>query len=71
MLPTHGVDVDPFTNLAFVASTALDDITVIDGATNKVKAVVSGVPASYVAVNYVSRKVYVSGRVGVTVLTEK
>ncbi len=66
-----GVDVDPFTNLAFVASTALDDVTVIDGATNTVKAVVNGVPASYVAVNYVSQKVYVSGRVGVTVLTEQ
>jgi DNA-binding beta-propeller fold protein YncE len=66
-----GVDVDPFTNLAFVVSTALDNVTVIDGATHKVTAVVTGVPGSYVAVNYSSRKVYVSGQIGVTVLGEK
>jgi len=66
-----GVDVDPVTNLAFVASTALDDVTVIDGKTNTVKTTVFNVPANYIAVNFVSQKVYVSGRTGVTVLTEK
>jgi DNA-binding beta-propeller fold protein YncE len=66
-----GVDVDSSANLAFVAISALDELTVIDGATNTVKAVVTGVPASYVAVNASSKKVYVSGRTGVTVLTEK
>lgn len=66
-----GVDVDPVTNLAFVASTALDSVTVIDGSTNAVKAIVTGVPASYIAVNLATQKVYVSGRTGVTVLTEK
>lgn len=66
-----GVDVDPITNLAFVASTAQDDVTIIDGSNNTVKTVVSGVPARYVAVNFVTTKVYVSGRTGVTVLTEK
>lgn len=66
-----GVDVDPATNLAFVAISALDELTVIDGSSNTVKAVVAGVPASYVAVNPTTRKVYVSGRVGVTVVTEK
>ena len=66
-----GVDVDPFTDLIFVASTSLDDVTVIDGSTNTVKAVVTSVPATFVAVNPVTEKVYVSGRNGVTVLTEK
>ena len=66
-----GVDVDPVTNLAFVASPALDTVTVIDGSKNTVKAIVTGVPASYVAVNLATEKVYVSGGSGVTVLTEK
>jgi DNA-binding beta-propeller fold protein YncE len=66
-----GVDVDPITNLAFVASTALDTVDVIDGSNNTLKSTVHSVPASYVALNFVSQKVYVSGRTGVTVLTEK
>jgi DNA-binding beta-propeller fold protein YncE len=66
-----GVDVDPVTNLAFVASSALDSVDVIDGSTNTVQTVVNGVPASYVAVNFATTKVYVSGRTGVTVMTEK
>ena len=66
-----GVDVDPFTDLAFVAGNALDELIVIDGSTNTVKNVVSNVPATYVAVNVVTEKVYVAGRNGVTVLTEK
>lgn len=66
-----GVDVDPVTNLAFVASTALDSVTIIDGSTNTVKSIVTGVPASYIAVNLATQKVYVSGRAGVAVLTEK
>lgn len=66
-----GVDVDPVTNLAFVASTAVDSVDVIDGSNNTLKTVVTGVPASYVAVNFVTAKVYVSGRGGVTVMTEK
>jgi DNA-binding beta-propeller fold protein YncE len=66
-----GVDVDPFTNLAFVASTAVDSVTVIDGSTNTVKSVVNNAPADYVAVNIATQKVYVSGRAGVVVLTEK
>lgn len=66
-----GVDVDPITNLAFVASTAQDDVAVIDGSNNTVTTTVLNVPASFVAVNFVTEKVYVSGRTGVTVLTEK
>jgi DNA-binding beta-propeller fold protein YncE len=66
-----GVDVDPLTNLAFVASTAQDDVTVIDGSNNTVKTIVENVTASFVAVNFVTRKVYVSGRNGLTVMTEK
>jgi DNA-binding beta-propeller fold protein YncE len=66
-----GVDVDPVTNLAFVASTGEGDVNVIDGKTNTVTNTVLNVPASYIAVNFVTAKVYVSGTNGVTVLTEK
>lgn len=66
-----GVDVDPVTNLAFVASTALDTVDVINGSGNTVTSTVPGVPANYVAVNFVTAKVYVTGRTGLTVLTEK
>jgi DNA-binding beta-propeller fold protein YncE len=66
-----GVDVDPITNLAFVADNGIDSVSVIDGSTNTVTATLSGIPASYVAVNHSSEKVYVSGRDGVVVLTEK
>lgn len=66
-----GVDVDPLTKLVFVASTALDTVDVIDASSNTLKTTVSGVPANYVAVNYLASKVYVSGRTGITVLNEK
>jgi DNA-binding beta-propeller fold protein YncE len=66
-----GVDVDPVTNLAFVAATARDSVDVISGANNTVTATVQGVPANYVAVNFATAKVYVTGTAGVTVLTEK
>lgn len=66
-----GVDVDPFTNLAFVASPLLEQIDVINGATNTVQATVPGVNGEYVAVNIGTQTVYVSGQIGVTVLTEK
>lgn len=66
-----GVDVDPITNLAFVASSATNTVDVIDGRNNTVKTSVPNVPAIYVAVNFYTQKVYVSGRTGVTVLTEK
>lgn len=66
-----GVDVDPFTNLAFVASTEEDQIDVIDGSTNTLTTSVTGVAARYVAVNIGTQMVYVSGSTGVTVLTEK
>jgi DNA-binding beta-propeller fold protein YncE len=66
-----GVDADPITNLAFVADNGIDKVSVIDGSTNTVTATLTGVPASYVAVNYSSEKVYVSGSRGVIVLTEK
>lgn len=65
-----GLDVDPATNEVFVSSTGLDQVAVIDGSTNTLKTTVSGVPSSYIAVNFASSKVYVSGRTGVTVLTE-
>jgi len=66
-----GVDVDPLTNLAFVASTSQNEIDVIDGSTNTFKTSVTGVSARYVAVNMGTQTVYVSGTEGVTVLTEK
>ena len=65
-----GVDVDPITNLAFVASTAEDQIDVINGSNNTLTTTVTGVPARYVAVNIGTQTVYVSGTVGVTVLSE-
>jgi YVTN family beta-propeller protein len=67
----YGLDVDPVTNLVFVASTALNNVTVIKGKTNEVKATVANVSATFVAANFFTQLVYVSGSNGVTVLTEK
>lgn len=66
-----GVDVDPITNLAFVVSTALNNVSVINGSNNTVAATVPGIQANFVAVNVASEKVYLSGDNGVTVMTEK
>ena len=66
-----GVDVDPITNLVFVAENTYDTVAVINGSTNAETVALNGVPASYVSVNLQLQKVYVSGRTGVTVLTEK
>jgi DNA-binding beta-propeller fold protein YncE len=67
-----GVDVDPITNLASVADNGFNSVSVIKGSTNTVTATVPGVAgASYVAVNFLSQKVYICGIRGVTVLTEK
>jgi DNA-binding beta-propeller fold protein YncE len=65
-----GVDVDPFTDLAFVASPLLEKIDVIKGSNNTLQATVSGVQGQYVAVNPATRMVYASGQIGVTVLSE-
>ena len=67
----YGLDVDPFTSRAFVASTALNNVTVIDTNTNAAIATVPNVAGTFVAVNYLNHDVYVSGSTGVTVLTEK
>lgn len=66
-----GLDVDPVTNLAFVTSTSLNNATVINGANNTVQGTVPGIQANFVAVNFVTEKVYLAGDSGVTVLTEK
>ncbi|HEX3469886.1 MAG TPA: YncE family protein [Silvibacterium sp.] len=66
-----GLDVDPITNLAFVTSTALNNVTVINGWNNTVAATVPGIQANFVAVNIVTEKVYLAGDNGVTVMTEK
>jgi len=67
----YGLDVDPITNRIYVASIALNTITAIDGKTNVVTENVSNVPATFVAVNFLTSKVYVSGGNSLTVLTEK
>jgi len=67
----YGLDVDPLTNRVFVASTALNTITVINGKTNTVTATVQGVPATFVAVNLLTERVYVTGGNSLTVLTEQ
>jgi len=67
----YGLDLDPFTNTVYVASTGNPALTVINGATNSVSATLSGVNANFVSVNYVSRKVYLSGNNSVTVVAEK
>ncbi len=66
-----GVDVDPITNRVFVAASDIDTVDVINASSNTVIAKVTGVPAEYLAVNFFSGKVYVTSRIGVTVLTEK
>lgn len=67
----YGLDVDPIKNRIYVASTALNTITAIDGKTNTATATVTNVPATFVAVNYLTEKIYVSGGNSLTVLTEK
>jgi DNA-binding beta-propeller fold protein YncE len=67
----YGLDVDPFTNRIYIASTALNVVTAVNGKTNAVTATVTNVPAAFVAVNYVTEKVYVTGGNSLTVLTEK
>jgi DNA-binding beta-propeller fold protein YncE len=67
----YGLDVDPLTNRIYVSSTALDAISVVDGKTNTATATVPNVPAAFVAVDFVTSKVYVSGGNSLTVLTEK
>ena len=57
----YGLDVDPLTNRVYVSSTALDTLTVVDGKTNTATATLVNVPSAFVAVNFVTSKVYVSG----------
>ena len=67
----YGLDVDPLTNRVYVASTALNTVTAVDGKTNTATGIAVNVPATFVAVNFVTSKVYVSGGNSLTVLTEK
>lgn len=67
----YGLDVDPIKNRIYVASTALNTITAVDGKTNTATATVTNVPATFVAINYLTEKIYVSGGNSLTVLTEK
>ena len=67
----YGVDVDPVTNKAFVISTGTNTLNVIDGKTNTLLNVLSGINANYVAVNFVTQKVYLSGNNGITVVAER
>jgi len=66
----NGVDVDPVTNLAFVANSAFNSVTVISGKTNTPTATVDGIPAFFLVVNPVTQNVYISGGETVTVMTE-
>ncbi|HEY0786905.1 MAG TPA: YncE family protein, partial [Acidobacteriaceae bacterium] len=66
-----GVDVDPFTKLAFVANTQDGTVSVVNTATNAVNTTVP-VNAAFVALNPFTEKVYVADQdATVTVLTEK
>ncbi len=68
-----GVDVDPLTHLAFVANSGDPSLSVINDVTNAVTATVP-VDSFFVAVNPVTRKVYVtpiSSATSLTVVTEK
>lgn len=67
----YGVDVDPITNKAFILSTGIPALNVINGATNAILAALPGISANYVSVNFASSKVYLSGANSVTVVTEK
>ena len=63
-----GVDVDLITNLAFVANTGDNTISVINGKTNTVAAT-APISALFLAVNPVDQKVYVSPAAAVPELT--
>jgi DNA-binding beta-propeller fold protein YncE len=65
------LDVDPITNKAFVVSTGIPALNIIDGKTNTVSATLEGVTANYTSVNFASSKVYLSGNNGVIVVTEQ
>lgn len=67
----YGVDVDPVTNKVFAVSTGTATLNVIDGKTNTLTAALSGISANYVAVNFGTQKVYLSGDSGITVVSEK
>ncbi|MBT9333097.1 YncE family protein [Paracidobacterium acidisoli] len=67
----EGVDVDPITNLAFVANSSDNTVTVIDGKSNTATATVGGIPAFFLVANPATQKVYISGGETVTVMTEK
>ncbi len=66
----YGVDVDPVTNLAFVAEENDDNTGVISGKSNTRVADAEATFASFIAVNPVTQKVYGAGNGLVTVSTE-
>jgi len=67
----YGVDVDPITNLAFVADVNDNNTTIINGRTNTVQATVVGTYPFFLAVNPATEKVYAAGQGMVTVFTER
>lgn len=66
----YSVDVDLITNKAYVLSTGIPALNVIDGSTNTISGTVPGLDATYLSVDFSSHKVYLSGNSGVTVVTE-
>jgi YVTN family beta-propeller protein len=54
-----GVDVDPTTNMIYVATPLVGGVVVIDGSTNTVITTITGVGAIFVAVDAVTNLIYV------------
>jgi YVTN family beta-propeller protein len=65
------LDVDPFTNLVFVANIAAHKLIVVNGKDHRVVATIPGIEAAFVAVNPSTKKVYISGGKELTVVSEK
>lgn len=66
-----GVDVDPFTNLAFVSNTQDGTLSVINGSTNTVTKTLP-VNGAFISLNPFTEKAYIAGQdATLTVVTEK
>ena len=64
------LDIDPVTNLVFVINESAHTVTVIDGKAHGAAATVGHIEGNHIAVNPQTRKVYIAGRQGVTVIRE-
>lgn len=66
-----GVDVDPFSELVFIADVEEQSTSIIKERTNTVKSTVSGTGATFLSANALTRKVYAAGNGTVTVFPER